>query len=190
MAQETLGQLYARGMGVPKDNKQAAQWYQKAAVQGYVPAQVDLGQLYYFGAPGIPQDRGQAAKWISEAAAQGNAWAQNTMGVIEENGLGISKDAKQAAEWFLKAAKQGYAKGESNLGRLYADGTGVNQSWPEAHAWLSLSAAAGEVTARKLLLSYQAHFTPDIIAEGKRLADEHSRDIQNNSGSTDSRRSE
>jgi TPR repeat protein len=179
-AQDTLGQLLARGIGVPKDNKQAAEWYRKAAEQGLVKAQVDLGELYYFGAEGVPQNQAEAAIWIAKAAAQGDAWAQNTLGVMDEYGFGVKKDPKQAAGWYLKAAEQGDAKAQSNLGKVYADGTGGEQSWAKAYAWLSLSAAGGEVTARKLLDSDQGYISAEAAAEGKRLADEYRRQIENN----------
>ena len=45
-AQFNLGQMYYNGEGVPKDYKQAAQWYQKAAEQNHTQAQFLLGFLY------------------------------------------------------------------------------------------------------------------------------------------------
>ncbi len=53
-------------------------------------------------------------------------------------------------------------------------------SWPNAYAWWSLSAARGEITARKLLESYQVNFSPEVVAEGKRLAGVYLRQILNN----------
>src|SRR6059036_188545 len=53
-AQVNLGQLYAKGEGVPQDFPQARQWYQKAATQGNAQAQVNLGEMYR--SEGVPQD--------------------------------------------------------------------------------------------------------------------------------------
>jgi TPR repeat protein len=35
--------MYAGGRGVTKDEVKAARWYRAAAMQGYVPAQYNLG---------------------------------------------------------------------------------------------------------------------------------------------------
>jgi hypothetical protein len=40
--------------------------------------------------------------------------------------------------------------------------------------------AGGEVTARKLLDSDQPYIRPDAVAEGKRLADDYRRQLENN----------
>ena len=44
-AQDRLGWLYHLGQGVPKDNKEAARWYRRAANQGYNPAKYSLANL-------------------------------------------------------------------------------------------------------------------------------------------------
>jgi TPR repeat protein len=50
------------GQGVPKDLQQAAEWYKKAAEQGYSPAQTVLGKMYVLG-QGAPRDSSKAAYW-------------------------------------------------------------------------------------------------------------------------------
>ncbi len=99
-------------------------------------------------------------------------------GPLYEYGFGLAKDPKQAKLWYEKAAEQGDAKGQSNLGRLYIGGGQGEQSWSKAYAWLSLSKAQGEITADKLMESYQPHFTSDVITEGNRLAQEYRQQIQ------------
>jgi len=42
-AQYHLGLIYANGQGVPKDDAQARQWYEKAANHEHADAQVNLG---------------------------------------------------------------------------------------------------------------------------------------------------
>src|SRR5271170_2922325 len=54
-AQFLLGTMYASGHGVPKDDKQTAEWYRKAAVQGFALGQTNLGYMYRDG-QGVPQD--------------------------------------------------------------------------------------------------------------------------------------
>jgi hypothetical protein len=53
-AQNNLGELYAKGQGVPQDYAQARQWYEKAEL--------------YFAGLGVPQDYVRAYLWVSLAA--------------------------------------------------------------------------------------------------------------------------
>jgi TPR repeat protein len=53
VAQYQLGLLSANGQGVPKDDAEARQWYEKAAAQGHANAQVNLGSLYDYGRGGF-----------------------------------------------------------------------------------------------------------------------------------------
>jgi TPR repeat protein len=66
-AQYDLGYAYEKGKGAPQDYAQAADWYEKAALQGYAAAQGALGLLYEHN-EGIPQDYGEAYFWLALAA--------------------------------------------------------------------------------------------------------------------------
>jgi uncharacterized protein len=66
-AQNNLGELHAKGQGVPQDYAQARQWYEKAAAHGHALAQNNLAELYYAGL-GVPQDYVRAYLWVSLAA--------------------------------------------------------------------------------------------------------------------------
>ena len=54
--------MYAKGDEFPADDAEAAQWFLKAAQQGNVRAQVNLGLMYLRG-EGVAQDDVEAAKW-------------------------------------------------------------------------------------------------------------------------------
>jgi len=66
-AQRELGCLYRMGLGVNKDEAQAATWYQKAAEAGNTKAQFYLGRLYEEGL-GIAKDEARAMQWYLKAA--------------------------------------------------------------------------------------------------------------------------
>jgi hypothetical protein len=66
-AQFALGQRYAQGDGVAKDEAEAAKWYTLAADQGDKGAQHYLAVLYEYGR-GVQKDLVQAYKWYSLAA--------------------------------------------------------------------------------------------------------------------------
>ncbi|MUK41517.1 hypothetical protein GNP61_08070 [Aliivibrio fischeri] len=101
-AQYNLGVMYANGKGVTKDDKQAVNWYRKAAEQGYAFAQYNLGVMYANG-KGVTKDDKQAVNWYRKAAEQGYAFAQGTLGVMYENGQGVTKNYKQALEFYKKS---------------------------------------------------------------------------------------
>ncbi len=67
-AQNRLGELYAKGRGVPQDHAQARAWYEKAAAQGHPLAQNNLAELYFAGL-GVSQDYVRAYMWVDLAAA-------------------------------------------------------------------------------------------------------------------------
>lgn len=66
-AQNGLGELYAKGKGMPQDYAQARAWYEKAAAQGHPHAQNNLAELYFAGL-GVPQDLVRAYMWVNLAA--------------------------------------------------------------------------------------------------------------------------
>lgn len=66
-AQNFVGEIYEKGLGVAPDYARAAQWYQKAAEQDYNAAQVNLGQLYERGL-GVEYSKEQALAWYRKSA--------------------------------------------------------------------------------------------------------------------------
>jgi len=69
-AQCSLGNRYYLGQGVPRNNKEAARWFRKAAEQGHASAQFNLGALFSNG-QGVEEDYVQAYVWFSLAAVAG-----------------------------------------------------------------------------------------------------------------------
>jgi TPR repeat protein len=109
-AQYNIGLLYANGQGVPKDDAQARQWFEKAAVQGHAAAQVNLGSLYDYGR-GVPQDFKMAVRWYRRSANQGNDLAQRRLGLLYERGDGVPQDYVQAYMWYKLGAANGGKSG-------------------------------------------------------------------------------
>ena len=61
-AMYNLGWMYAEGSGVPKDEKQAVEWFRKAADLGNPAAMSNLGWMYANGR-GVAKDEKQAVEW-------------------------------------------------------------------------------------------------------------------------------
>jgi hypothetical protein len=70
----------------------------KAAEQGDVTAQHNLGQIYNLAA-GTLKDYKQSVYWYTKAAEQGHAFAQYNLGGMYNRGKGTPKDDKQAVYW-------------------------------------------------------------------------------------------
>jgi len=134
LAQGSLGWMYQNGVGVTKNDAQAALWYRKAADQGDMVSQDNLGGMYENG-QGVAKDGVQAALWYRKAADQGYARAQSDLGWMYQNGQGVAKDDVQAVLWYRKAADQGYAPAQTNLGWMYQEGRGVVRDDAQAAAW-------------------------------------------------------
>ena len=66
-AQNYVGEIYERGMGLAPDYEAAAIWYRRAAEQGHAAAQVNLGQLYEKGL-GVPRYGAIARTWYRLAS--------------------------------------------------------------------------------------------------------------------------
>lgn len=116
--QNNLGDLYYDGRGgFSVDYQQAAQWYRKAAEQGSIAGQCNLGFMYANGY-GVTKDYQQAVYWYRKAAEQGSVDGQNNLGVMYENGYGVTKDSQQAELWYRKAIEQGHYGAQESLKRL------------------------------------------------------------------------
>jgi hypothetical protein len=99
-AQNNLGNLYANGEGVPKNDAEAVKWYRLAADRGYAIAQVSLGNMYGKGA-GVPKNDAEAYFWWNLAAAQGIEQAKNNRDIIEKEMTReqIGEAQRRSAAW-------------------------------------------------------------------------------------------
>ncbi|QLH34750.1 MAG: sel1 repeat family protein [Parachlamydiaceae bacterium] len=122
-----------------KDWTKAFEWFEKAARQGHVKAQNNLGEFYAKGC-GIDQNWTEAFKWFEMAAHQGLAEAQNHLGKCYAKGNGVDQNWTEAFDWFEKAAEQDYAKAQNNLGECYLVGNGYELNQSKAIAWFAKAA--------------------------------------------------
>ena len=103
-AQFKLGLAYASG---PKTNKRlAAEWFQKAAVQGDERAMVNLSTMYEAG-KGVEMDDAEAVRWAFLAAKGGHPRAQFLIGERFAEGKGVEKNVILAYMWFVLAESAG-----------------------------------------------------------------------------------
>jgi TPR repeat protein len=103
-AQTLVGESYATGKCVPRDLKQAAVWFRKAADKGDTGGEVHLAALYRDGGKDFPRNMELAAEWYRKAAEQGDVTAQGVLGVLYSIGQGVPQNNVEAYYWLDLAA--------------------------------------------------------------------------------------
>ena len=103
--------MYQNGKPVAQNYAEAVHWYRKAADQGEVNAQYELGVMYHNG-QGVTQDDTEAVTWYGKAAEQGHVSAQFYLGLSFRDGQGVPHDDVEAYAWFDLAASRPLGGGE------------------------------------------------------------------------------
>lgn len=129
-AKYLLGDMYAKGIGVPQDKAKALYWFRSAADQEYDSAQFMLGDMYAAG-DGVPQDKAEAAAWLRKAAEWNNR-AQWQLGVMYAAGDGVPQDTKTALDWLRSAVEHGIGY----EGLVYFSAQGEPKDKSRAINWL------------------------------------------------------
>jgi TPR repeat protein len=143
---------YDLGEIAPEDTKaryyeKAAYWFKKAAMQGDLGAQNNLGVCYEYG-DGVQKDLQQAVDWYEKAAQKGYPAAQYNLGGSYASGSGLDKDLKKAAEWYTKAAEQDHVVSQRCLARCYENGEGVEKDMKKAVEWYLKAAENGDAVSQ------------------------------------------
>src|SRR5947207_5841323 len=96
--------MYDNGRGMTQDCIEAARWYRKAAEQGNLSAQSNLGVMYYRG-QGVTQDYVEAHVWFNLAASKSSGEDQTTRAGARDNvakkmtSQQIAEAQRRAREW-------------------------------------------------------------------------------------------
>ena len=100
---------------------------QKAAEEGNVIAQYNLGLRYYLG-DDVPQDYGKAVEWWQKAAQQDYADAQFNLGLMYQHGMGVPQ-IRKSGEMVSKSCRARLCEAQFLLGLMYQHGMGVPQDY-------------------------------------------------------------
>ena len=137
-----LGLLFTAGTVYPRDDKQAARWFNLAARQGNTDALLQLGYRYSRGV-GVRQNDKTAAYWYRQGALRGDKAAMVALGLLYAAGRGVKQDWVSAVGWW-EYAGEGAPAASRFLGDAYACGLGVPQDHAQA---LSHYTRAGDVSS-------------------------------------------
>ena len=155
-----LALVYAQGLaGTPRDEKRAAELFEKAAAAGHVRSQINLGILYMRG-QGVPADLIQARAWLEKAAAGGDPQALYTLGRALSDSAGQAvADPVRAADLYRRAAEKGNALAGLRYGLALSEGNGVKRDPAAAQRWLMQAQESG-IPEAALALGDMAARTP------------------------------
>ncbi|PLW83695.1 peptidase C14 [Kineobactrum sediminis] len=98
-AQNSVGEIFERGLGTEPNYEVAVLWFRKAAEQGHKGAQFNLGTLYETG-KGVSQDKATALNWYRQA------WG------VSEDQLVYQSDAEQE---LLASSEENAALRQENM---------------------------------------------------------------------------
>jgi TPR repeat protein len=142
-----------------RDDRQAVQWYRRAADAGYVPSMTSLGYMLENGL-GTPRDDETAVYWYRRAADAGSLHGMTGVAFLISQGRGAPRNERQAALLYRKAAESGHAVAMSGLAFLLQTGRGVPKNLDEARHWYRKAIAAGDDNARHYLADLEAGRIP------------------------------
>ncbi len=147
-SQTLIAEIYARGLGIPANQKLAAEWYEKAANNGVVEAQFRYAALLLQGTY-ARKDPVKAEELMKKAAEGGNAMAQFNYGQMLMEKTPGKPGIDLAFPWFEKAAGATLADAQYALSQIYANGTPtIPRDDKKARVYLLLAAAQGYDTAQ------------------------------------------
>lgn len=139
-----LGVLYQEGdKKTPPDYVNAIKWYERAANQGNIQAQVNCAYIYQFG-PKEFQNINKAQRWLLMASERGDPIAHANLGLI----FASQKNFGEAASHLKFAAEKGQSIGQYNYGTLFLTGSGVHKDIEQAKYWFEKSAIQNLASAQ------------------------------------------
>lgn len=173
-----LGLAYEKGWGVDRDEKKAAELYQKALAQGCRSAEIRLEELkpdvqYLRGVACMegrtcPRDFALAREWFEKASGQGHVDATCRLAELLQNGLGGGVDIKRAISLYEQADAGGSASAAVDLGFIYFQGRKAEKDFDKARAYYERACAGFEKSpdAEKWHAVYGYYRLGELYREG------------------------
>ncbi len=141
-AENDLGVMHEFGLGVDRNQKEAFQWYQRAATSGVAQAQYNLA-LMYLDTDYPIHDIFLGVYWLRVAANQYHNKALMTLAQMHERGDYVVQDVLKSEKLYVAAAKNADAYAQLQLAIRYCRGNGVPLDRRKAAKWLECAAAQG-----------------------------------------------
>lgn len=147
-AQTLVAEIYARGLGVPQNEKEAAKWYAAAAEQGVAEAQFQYALILMDGRLAEP-DEARALDLLQQAAKSGNRLAQFNLAQLLVRREPGPKGFAKATEHYRAAADAGLADAQYAMAQIRMNGSdGQPPDDAKAREWLEKAARQNFDTAQ------------------------------------------
>ena len=127
-ANNRLGDMYKKGLGVDKNYQKAFNLYEKASNNGCSESQYNIAMMYFKGI-GLEEDYDQGLSWLQTSANNGYAEAQYALAVILLNSSDYYTDSnteQKAINLLKSASKQGHEEAKTLLKRFHKYSTGID----------------------------------------------------------------
>jgi TPR repeat protein len=151
-AEYELALRFLRGEGQPRNEAEAATWFERAARMGDARAQFQLGEAYSSGT-GVPQDLVTGYTWMTLASANGDTAADAAV-----RGLTPKLTGPEIAMVRWKLAE------------MYKDGVGTRANKSAAYVWYSLAEAAGDKRGTVAKNELASTMTPEQVSNANAAA--------------------
>ena len=138
-----LGDCYAKGWGVEKDDALAFEWYKRAAEAGDPVGMIALANCYFSGM-GTEENREAAFKWYHKSASKGYDLGMFNLSRCYRYGIGTQVDLERSFFWMRRLAETGNVPAMFNLGIMYQNGLGTPEDPEQAYAWYRRAADTGD----------------------------------------------
>jgi len=147
-AQTLVAEIFAQGLGVARNTKDAAFWYGQAANAGDPGAMFKYALLLMEGRD-VPRDKKRSEELMKKAADLGNSSAQFNYGQLLVADMPGERGLKAALPYYEKSAEQGIADAQYALSQIYLNVDGIDDNKrARARDWLLRAARAGFDTAQ------------------------------------------
>jgi hypothetical protein len=113
-SQYELGKLYLKGDVSHRDKQKSVYWLKKAALNGNIFAQLDLGKIFCYLGMRNKKYYKKAFYWFGKASVHNSnnntvkGEAQYNVGLMLSKGLGVSQNSKQGLKWMHKSKENNY----------------------------------------------------------------------------------
>ena len=167
-AQFNLGQAYRWGRGVPASLAAAQTWYERAAGQGQMDAQVILGLMLFQNG-----DHPNGLRWLKAAAEKGEPRAMLVYGTALYNGDSVPQDAVLGYAYVSRAAAQGLQAAKDTLAEmdkilpLEDRRKGVAIAMAKARAAPAPSSKPADTKPAKQVAAKTQKIPPPVVAAAK-----------------------
>jgi TPR repeat protein/uncharacterized protein (UPF0335 family) len=149
LAMYNLAVHYRDGIGMPRDDGQAAEWFARSAGSGLVSAMVEYGRALWNGRGQVDSKSNprRAVEWLQRAADAGSLRAMYWLGWIHQRKQ--KHDPQLALLWYGRAAEAGYSDAQVRVAQITEKGDGLPSPQPEiAQRYWRLAANHGDAFAQ------------------------------------------